>query len=171
MMVEKAVILRYLKLSLWSSSFLLLFFFFSCSVMSNSLWPHGLQHARLPRSSLSPRVWPNSHPLCWRCHPTISSSVGPFSCPQSFPLSGSFPMSWFSISCSLKQPCEHFYQSRRWLPPELLKGRVQIVSQSSLSLLPSLLTFFPHSILYPSSLPSSLAYPFFPSSIPPKLSF
>ena len=102
------------------------------------------------------------------CRSLLLPSIFPIG---KIPISGSFPMSWFSISCSLKQPCEHFYQSRRWLPPELLKGRVQIVSQSSLSLLPSLLTFFPHSILYPSSLPSSLAYPFFPSSIPPKLSF
>ena len=62
--------------------------------MSYSLWPHGLQHARLPCPLLSPRVCSNSWPLSWWCHPTISSSVAPFcSCPQSFPESGSFPMS------------------------------------------------------------------------------
>ena len=67
---------------------------FSHSVVSNSLWPHGLQHARLPCPSLSPRACSNSCPLSRWCHPTISSSVAPFSCLQSFPASGSFPMSW-----------------------------------------------------------------------------
>ena len=52
---------------------------FSHSVMSNSLQPHGLQHARLPCPSPTPRVYPNSCPLSWWCHPTISSSVVPFS--------------------------------------------------------------------------------------------
>ena len=61
--------------------------------MSNSLWQHGLQHTKLPCPSLSPGVCPNSCPLSQRCHPTISSSVFPFSCLQSFPASGSFPMS------------------------------------------------------------------------------
>ena len=99
---------------------------FSHSVVSDSLWPHGLQYTRLPCPSLSPRVCSNSCPLSqphglqytrlpcpslsprvcsnscplsqWR-HRTISSSVTPFSsCPQSFPISGSFPMSWLSIS-------------------------------------------------------------------------
>jgi len=66
---------------------------FSHSVVSNSLWPHGLQHARLCCPSLSPWVCSNSCPLSQWCHPTISSSVTPFSsCPQSFPASGSFPM-------------------------------------------------------------------------------
>ena len=60
----------------------------------DSLWPHGLQHARLPCLSLSPRVCSNSCPLSQWCHPTISSSVVPFSsCPQPFPASGSYPMS------------------------------------------------------------------------------
>ena len=67
---------------------------FSCSVMSNSLWPHELQHARPPGPSPTPRVYPNSCPLSRWCHPTISSSFIPFSSgPQSFPASGSFPMS------------------------------------------------------------------------------
>ena len=67
---------------------------FSCSVMSDSLWPHGLQYTRLPCSSLSPAVCSNSLPLSQWCHPTISSSVVPFSsCLQSFPASGSFPLS------------------------------------------------------------------------------
>ena len=62
--------------------------------MSNSLQPHGLQHTRCPCPSPTPTVHSNSCPLSRWCHPTISSSVVPFSsCPQSFPESGSFPMS------------------------------------------------------------------------------
>ena len=67
---------------------------FTYQVMSNSLWPHGLQHARLPYSSPTPGVCPSLCPLNWWCHPTISSSVTIFSfCFQSFPASGSFLMS------------------------------------------------------------------------------
>ena len=67
---------------------------FRYSVLSDSLWPHGLQHARFPCPSTTPRVHPNSCPLSWWCHPTISSSLVPFSsCPKSFPASGSFQMS------------------------------------------------------------------------------
>ena len=62
--------------------------------MSDSLRPHGLQHARLPCPSPSPRVYSNSCSLSQWCHPTISPSVVPFSsCLQSFPTSGYFPMS------------------------------------------------------------------------------
>ena len=69
---------------------------FSCSVVSESLPPHGLQHARLPCPSPTPAVYSNSCPLSRWCHPTISSSAVPFSsCLQSFPASGSFPMSQF----------------------------------------------------------------------------
>ena len=68
----------------------------SHSVMSDSLQPHELQHARPPCSSLTPGDYSNSCPSSWWCHPTISSSVIPFSsCPQSLPASGSFPMSQF----------------------------------------------------------------------------
>ena len=67
---------------------------FGWQVMSDSLQPHGLQHTRLPCPSLFLRVCSNSYPLSQWCHPTISSSVAHFSsCPQSFPASGSFPMS------------------------------------------------------------------------------
>ena len=67
--------------------------FFNCSVTSESLQPHGLQHARLPCPSPSPGVCSNSCPLSWWCHPTISSSVALFfSCPQSYLASGPFPM-------------------------------------------------------------------------------
>ena len=67
---------------------------FSHSVVSDSLWPHGLQHARPPCPSPAPGVYWNSGPLSQWCHPTISSSVVPFSSHlQSFPTSGSFQMS------------------------------------------------------------------------------
>ena len=66
---------------------------FSHSVMSDSLRPHEPQHARPPCPSPTPGVHPNPCPLSRWCHPTISSSVAPFSCPQSFPASGSFQMS------------------------------------------------------------------------------
>ena len=69
---------------------------FSRSVLSDSLWPHGLQHARLPCPSPTPGAYLNSYPLSQGYHPTISSSVVPFSsCLQLFPASGSFQMSQF----------------------------------------------------------------------------
>ena len=72
---------------------------FSRSVMSNSLRPRGLQHVRLPCLSPTPRAYSNSCPLSQWCHPTISSSVVPFSSRlQSFPASKSFPMSQFFAS-------------------------------------------------------------------------
>ena len=72
---------------------------FSCSVMSNSLWPHRLQHTSLPCPSPTPGTCSNSCLLSQRCHPTILSSVAPFSfCLQSFPSSGSFPVSQFFTS-------------------------------------------------------------------------
>ena len=67
---------------------------FSCSVVSDSLWPHESQHARPPCPSPTPGVRSNSCPSSRWCHPAISSSVVPFSsCPQSLPASGTFPMS------------------------------------------------------------------------------
>ena len=68
--------------------------------MSSSLWPHELQHARPPCPSPTAGVYPNSCPLSWWCHATISCSVVPFSsCLQSFPPPGSFQMSQFFSSC------------------------------------------------------------------------
>ena len=90
---------------------------FSCSVLSDSLQPHELQHARPPCPSPTPRVRSNSRPLSQWCHPAISSSVVPFySCPQSLPASRSFPMSqlfaWDGQSigvsaCSISPSNEH----------------------------------------------------------------
>ena len=72
---------------------------FSPSIVSDSLWPCGLQHTRFPCPSPTPRAYSNSCPSRWWCHPTISSSVIPFpSCLQSFPESGSFQMSQFFTS-------------------------------------------------------------------------
>ena len=69
---------------------------FSCSVVSNSWWPHGPKHSRPSCPSPTPRVYPNACPLSQWCHPTISSSVVPFSSHlQSFPASGSFQISQF----------------------------------------------------------------------------
>ena len=76
-------------------------------VVSESLRTHGLQHTRLPCPSRSPRVCWNSSPLSQWCHPTISPSVIPFSsCPQSFPASGSFPVSQLSL---------HLLQFFQWI--------------------------------------------------------
>ena len=72
---------------------------FNCSVMSDSLRPHRLQHAGPLCSMPTPRACSNSSPLSQWCQPTISSSVVPFSsCPHSFPASGSFPVSQFFMS-------------------------------------------------------------------------
>ena len=71
---------------------------FSCSVVSDSLWPHDSQHARPPCPSPTPGVHSNSRPLSWWCHAAISPSVIPFSsCPQSLPASETFPMSQLFI--------------------------------------------------------------------------
>ena len=84
----------------WLISVALILLLFSRQVMSNSLQPHGLRHARFPCPSETPGVCSDSCPLSWWSHPTISSSVAPFSsCPQSFPALGSFPMTQFFASC------------------------------------------------------------------------
>ena len=85
--------------SVWLTSFSISSVQFSLSVMSNSLWPHGLQHARLPCPLPSPGACTNSCPLNQWCHPTVLSSVVPFSFHlQSFPASESFSMSQFFTS-------------------------------------------------------------------------
>ena len=75
------------------SHFNALFLVFSHQVMSDSLWPHGLQYTRLPCPSPSPGICSSSCPLNRLCHPTTSSSIVPFFFFQSFPASGSFPVS------------------------------------------------------------------------------
>ena len=72
---------------------------FSHSVMSDSLWSHGLQHTRPPRPSPSPEICPSTCPLHQWCYPAISSSDALLSlCPQSFPASGTFSISWLFVS-------------------------------------------------------------------------
>ena len=96
----------------------------SCSVMSDSLWPHESQHARPPCPSPSPRVHSNSRPSSWWCHPAISSSVVPFSsCPQSLPASESFPMSqlfaWGGQSTGVSASASFLpKKSQGWSPSE-----------------------------------------------------
>ena len=106
-------------------------------MMSHSLWPHGLQHARLPCPSLSPGAYSNSCPLSQWCHPTISSSVVPFSsCLQSFPASGSFPVSWLftsggqSIGASASNECSGLISSRiDWFDLLAVQGTLKSLLQ------------------------------------------
>ena len=93
---------------------------FSCQIVSDSLWPHGLQHTRLPCPSPTRRVCSNSCPLSWWCHPTISSSVALFlSCHQSFPASGSFLFFFSFIFISWRlitlQYCSGFCHTLTWI--------------------------------------------------------
>ena len=89
---------------------------FSRSVVSDSLQPHGLQQARAPCPSPTPGTCSKSCPSSWWCHPTISSSVVPFSsCLQSFPASGSFQMSWFFPSGDQSTGASASAQSLQWI--------------------------------------------------------
>ena len=90
---------------------------FSRSVTSNSLWPHGLQHPRLHCPSPAPGAYSGSYPSSWWCHPTISSSVIPFSSRlQSFPASGAFVMSQFFSSGGQNVLVLHLqHQSFQWI--------------------------------------------------------
>ena len=107
------------KIKIASLSFFFFFFEgvqFSGSVKSNSLQPHRLQHARLLCPSPTPRACSNSCPSSWWCHPTISSSVVPFSsCLQTCPASGSFPMSssLYQVAKILEFQLQH--QSFQWI--------------------------------------------------------
>ena len=97
---------------------------FSRSVLSDSLWPHGLQHTPLPCPSPTPGVYSNSCPSSIWCHPAISSSVIPFSsCPQSLPASESFPMSqlftWGGQSIGISALASFFPKNTQdWSPLE-----------------------------------------------------
>ena len=112
---------------------------FNSSVMSNFLWLHGLQHSRLPGPSPTPGAYSNSCSPSWRCHPTILSSVVPFSsCLQSFSASGSFPVlhirwpKYWSISFSISPSNEYSGLISFWIDwfdllaaQETLKGLLQ----------------------------------------------
>ena len=110
--------------------------------MSSSLRPHGLQHTTPPCPSPTPGVYSNSCPLSWWCHPTISSSVIPFSSNlQYFPASGSFPMSQFftsggksigsfSFSLSLSNEYSGLISFRiDWLDPLAVQGTLKSLLQ------------------------------------------
>ena len=110
--------------------------------MSDSLWPHGLQHNRLPCPSTIPGACSNSGPLSWWCIPTISSSVVPFfSCPQSFPASGSFPMSQLFISGG-----QNILAKVCFLLPDMITKKIQ----PDLILTLNSLHFFIFTFLFPS---------------------
>ena len=93
-------------------------------LVSDSLRPHEPQHARPPCPSPTPRVHPNPCPLCQWCHPTISSSVVPLSCPQSFPASGSFQIVFLNKLIQGKHilfPALHYRQrlfQSEWIIPK-----------------------------------------------------
>ena len=97
---------------------------FSCSIVSDSLWPHESQHTRPPCPSLAPGVHSDSRPSSQWCHPAISSSVVPFcSCPQSLPASESFPMSqlipWGAQSTGVSALASFLpKKSQGWSPSE-----------------------------------------------------
>ena len=106
-----------------------------CSVwlnMSDSLWLHGLQHTRLPYPSPSRRVCSNSWQSSQWYHPTISNSVGPFSCPQSFPASGSFLVHGLFTSVAKVLELQLQYQSSNeysWLIPVGLTRLITLLSK------------------------------------------
>ena len=85
------------------------------SSVAQSCLTHGLQHTRLPCPSPTPGACSDSCPLSWWCHPTISSSVVPFSHFQSFPLTGSFPVSQFFTSGGQSMVFQLQHQSFQWI--------------------------------------------------------
>ena len=109
-----------------------------------TLWPHGLRYTRLPCSSPSPGVCSSSNPLSRWCHPTFSSSVAPFSfCLQSFPASGSFPMSWlFASGGFIISPSDEY--------SGLISFRIDWFDQlSRIYIYPSLLDLAPNPTCHP----------------------
>ena len=115
----KAIILNFFfllifthNISVLNSTWLILFLLFSCPVVSDYLWPHKLQHTRLPCTSPVPAACSNPCSLSQWCHPTIASSVIPFfSCLQSFPTSGCFPLSCSSHQVAKILELQHQQQS------------------------------------------------------------
>ena len=108
------------------------------SVVSDSLWPHEAHHARPPCPSPTPGVHPNPCPLSRWCHPTISSSVVPFSsCPQSLPASESFPMSqrftWGGQSTGVSALASFLPKNTQGWPPSEWTGWISLQSTDGLS--------------------------------------
>ena len=107
---------------------------FSRSVVSDSLWPHELQHPRPPCPSPTPGVHSNSPPSSWWCHPAISSSVVPFSSwPQSLPASESFPVSqhfdWGGQSTGVSALASFFPKNTQGWSPLEWTGRISLQSK------------------------------------------
>ena len=133
---------------------------FSRLVTSNSLRPHELRHARTPCPSLSSELCPRSYPLFWWCHPTISSSNTLFSCPQSFPASGTFPMSRLFASDdqntgALASVSVLPTSIQGWFPLRLI-GLISLLSKSSTLLSSSVQ--FTHSVVSDSLWPRGLQH-------------
>ena len=108
---------------------------FSCSVMSSSLWPHGLQHARIPCPSPTPSAYSNSCPSSWWCLPPISSSVIPFSSwLQYFPAPESFLVSWLFASGgqSIRASASVLLMNIQDRFPLGLTGLISLLSQGTL---------------------------------------
>ena len=144
--------------------------------MSNSLWPHELQHTRLLCPPLSPRFWSNSCPLSWWCYLTISSSAALFSfCLQSFPASGSFPIMWlFTSVSSVAQSCltlwdpmdysmpgfpdlhHHLWSLLKFMPIESVTLPNHLILCHPLLLLPSI---FPSSRIFSSESSLCIRWP------------
>ena len=108
---------------------------FNCSIMSDSLWTHGLQNARPPCPSPTPRVHSNSCPSSWWCHLAISSSVVPFSsCPQFLPASKSFPMSqlfaWGGQSTGVSALASFLPTKSQGLSPSEWTGWISLQSKA-----------------------------------------
>ena len=101
--------------------------------MFDSLWPHDLQHPRLPCPSPSPEVCSNSCPLSQWCHPTISPSVAPFSsCPQAFPASGSFPGGQsIEASASAISPSNEYSELVDWFDFLAVQGTLESLLHNS----------------------------------------
>ena len=135
-LIESAITILCSQGVLWLLSSLVLLLLFSRSVVSDCLLPHGLQHARLPYPSLSPGVCSNSCPLSWWYHPTISSSVVPFSsCLKYFPaLQIKWPKYWnFSFSISPSSEYSRLISFRIWLVGIFLlfKGLSRVFSSTA----------------------------------------
>ena len=118
-LVEKAILFLTISFLVSKKNF-----FFICSVMADSLQPHGLQHSRLPCPSLSPRVCSNPCPLSLWGHPTISSFVVPFFCPQSSQHQGVFQWVGSSHQVAKVLELQLQHQSFQWFPTQINSGLI-----------------------------------------------
>ena len=140
---------------------------FRRSVVSNSLWPHGLQCTRPPCPSPTPGVYLNSCPWSRWCHPTISSSAIPFSCLQSFPASGSFQMSQlFASGGQSIGVYKELFKGSRTLRGECKSNHIAILDEGSVASYDDLLLLFSHSVVPDSLQPHGLQHAKLPCPSP-----